>query len=268
MLYDTLGAHFSLVVYLCCLCSSSHLACMITLNEYFAKDKKQRWLRVSLVIIFAVLLTISIMISISFKLLLYPLEQTLEIAFGVERQQNPHTFVKYLAVLAVVVAPLVLYPFWISIFQLSHNAQSMLRALLRHWLVTPLCLGLRKISRWKWLHKVSLCVNHKEGRKRVRAILLFLLFGNMGVVFCLQILFVTVSLLHALGQKFTSGWVDSDGVIHCSLNQRVENAMGFGQILPLFLLLLPALSAFELYCGKLCLGDVKRPTNSQHRFAE
>ncbi|KAF2145189.1 uncharacterized protein K452DRAFT_356486 [Aplosporella prunicola CBS 121167] len=48
-------AQWDLVVLLSCLSSSSHLACVITLKHYFVKYHTSAWLRIILIILFAVL---------------------------------------------------------------------------------------------------------------------------------------------------------------------------------------------------------------------
>lgn len=66
-------------------------------------------------------------------------------------------------------------------------------------------------------------------------------------MFVMQIAFAALSLSLTLAQKFsTSG---KDGQM-CSLNTREENQMGYGQILAIFMLALPAIATYETYKGE------------------
>jgi len=63
-------------------------------------------------------------------------------------------------------------------------------------------------------------------------------------VFLIQVAFATISVSMALAQKFSPGSEDE-----CSLNSPGENEMGYGQVLAIFLLVLPAIATFEAYKG-------------------
>ena len=57
------GAHWNLVVYMSCLSSSTHLACVLTLRKYFGIHKVTGRMRVVLIILFSLLLIPSIIVS-------------------------------------------------------------------------------------------------------------------------------------------------------------------------------------------------------------
>jgi hypothetical protein len=60
---DGNDAHWNLVVYMSCLSSSTHLACVLTLRKYFVKHKVTAIMRVVLIILFSLLLIPSIIVS-------------------------------------------------------------------------------------------------------------------------------------------------------------------------------------------------------------
>ena len=64
------GAHFSLVIYLSSLSSSSHLAAIVTLRRYFNDNPALALLRIALISTFALGLAISITISENFFIFL------------------------------------------------------------------------------------------------------------------------------------------------------------------------------------------------------
>ncbi|KAJ8116697.1 hypothetical protein OPT61_g1947 [Boeremia exigua] len=62
--FEVQGAHFVLILYICALSSSSHLAAIITLRKYFRKYKIIAKIRLTLVIVFAVCLFASMIAAI------------------------------------------------------------------------------------------------------------------------------------------------------------------------------------------------------------
>lgn len=60
---DLDGAHFTLIVYLSCLSSSSHLAAIMTLRKYFADNQTLALFRITIISLFAVLLSVSISLA-------------------------------------------------------------------------------------------------------------------------------------------------------------------------------------------------------------
>lgn len=63
------GAHWNLVVYMSCLSSSTHLACVLTLRKYFGRHKLTAIIRVVLIILFSLMLIPSIIVSLSLCML-------------------------------------------------------------------------------------------------------------------------------------------------------------------------------------------------------
>ena len=63
-------------------------------------------------------------------------------------------------------------------------------------------------------------------------------------VFLIQVVFATIIVAMALAQKFSPRGDDE-----CSLNSPEENEMGYGQVLAILLLVLPAIATFEAYKG-------------------
>lgn len=62
--FEVQGAHFVLILYICALSSSSHLAAIITLRKYFRKYKLIAKIRLTLVIVFAICLSASMIAAI------------------------------------------------------------------------------------------------------------------------------------------------------------------------------------------------------------
>lgn len=57
------GAHWNLLVYMSCLSSSTHLACVLTLRKYFGIHRITAIIRVVLIVLFSLLLIPSILVS-------------------------------------------------------------------------------------------------------------------------------------------------------------------------------------------------------------
>jgi hypothetical protein len=62
--FEVQGAHFVLILYICALSSSSHLAALITLRKYFHKYKLIAKIRFTLIIFFAIFLLPSMIAAI------------------------------------------------------------------------------------------------------------------------------------------------------------------------------------------------------------
>jgi hypothetical protein len=81
----------------------------------------------------------------------------------------------------------------------------------------------------------------REALKKTASLILL---WTPGLIFISQILFATISTGLTLGQKFAE---PPAGSHLCSLQSPDEDASGFGQILPMLLLVLPVFSALEAY---------------------
>lgn len=60
------GAHFALIVYLSCLSSTSHLAAIVTLRKFFEQNQALALFRITIISLFAVLLSVSITLTSAF----------------------------------------------------------------------------------------------------------------------------------------------------------------------------------------------------------
>ena len=76
----------------------------------------------------------------------------------------------------------------------------------------------------------------------------------------MQVIFALASVFFVLVQKFAkrSGY--------CNLSSAGEDTWSFGQILPMFLLLLPLLSAAEICFGKLKAFDYSEHTPGAGKY--
>jgi hypothetical protein len=63
---DLDSAHFTLIVYLSCLSSSSHLAAIVTLRKYFEDNQTLALFRITIISLFALLLSVSISLTSAF----------------------------------------------------------------------------------------------------------------------------------------------------------------------------------------------------------
>lgn len=63
---DLYSAHFALIIYLSCLSSSSHLAAIVTLRKYFEENQTLALFRITIIGLFALLLSLSISLTSAF----------------------------------------------------------------------------------------------------------------------------------------------------------------------------------------------------------
>jgi hypothetical protein len=72
--YDSADlAHWNLIVYMACLSSSTHLACVLTLRKYFNQHKETGTVRIVFIILFSLFLIPSIIMSYCFEAFLIPI---------------------------------------------------------------------------------------------------------------------------------------------------------------------------------------------------
>ena len=274
------GAHWNLVVYMSCLSSSTHLACVLTLRKYFAVHKVTATIRVILIILFSLFLIPSIFVSPTLTLtscdllakmsqprlccLLWKLSLTnliLQLSFCFEvflfplvllaiherEKGKPAALVSDLSNAFQITA--YTYLFYTAVMQLliPHHEK------IKKW---RLWRGMRRILGSKFLGVVSRRLMGKRAYewlvKWLGRLFWYLLFLSPGTVFVLQIFFAATSLVFTLAQKFAKPrQLDleySDGQL-CSLNTKGENTLGFGQLLALAFLALPVFMAYECYSG-------------------
>ena len=210
------SAHFTLVLYLSFLSSSSHLAAIITLRQYFGDHPGLAKLRLFCTWIFAGLLLVQ-----SRPLALFPF---LRLAMP--------------------------WIFWTATWHLITIED---REVHKANYKTIKRLASRSIC---WILRYNPSAKAKDRWKRhtvyPRKVLHYLAFLTPFSVFVLQIFFASFGVALVLAQKFTPGGPDSNV---CSLRSDEENEMGYGQILAILLLILPIIAAYEAYKGKCSHGD-------------
>ena len=252
---DYHNAHWTLIVYMSCLSSSTHLAAVLTLRKYFDDHKKIAVLRICLILAFSALLVVALSTSRSFYVFLLPFHLIL-VKTGLKWRSKyvfPWVFFWVLSFT---------YIFYIAIIQLLPEKRDAIKVWLnkKAWPIVRKWLGL-------WL--INTLVQKSLGRKMyhtVRACFVasfwYLLFSSPRSIFVLQILFSIIAATFCLAQKFAMPTeVDKNAGYRCSLNNKRENRMEFGQVLSLLLLLQPVLAAWETYMRKLPLGSCSSGTD-------
>lgn len=232
------GAHFSLVIYLSSLSSSSHLAAIITLRRYFNDNPALALLRIALISTFALGLAISITLSESFNIFYFVFWYIFD---HVDFAVIPLVYDVF------VIWP-ILWAFWTGIWQIVPGARDRFTAWVTRKIWLPICsVGRRICFPLSFVqHRIPTRVSDRL-RKYARATLHYMVFLSPGTVFVLQIVFAVISVAMVLAQKFSPG----NPVYHeCSLNSKDENKMGYGQILALLMLALPIIAVVEAYKGE------------------
>lgn len=244
---DIYTAHFTLVIYLSSLSSSSHLAAIVTLRKYFSVNPTLALLRIILIAAFAVVLTVSIAFADTFgpfySILFYLMDAT-SLFFPIPEP---------LAIL-ISIWP-ILWTFWTGIWQVVPKSRDLFAAWIERRCWLPMCSVDRRVLCFQRLsafirHRTSEQTRHRL-KKCVRATLHYMFFLSPGSVFVLQIIFAAISVAMVLAQKFSPG----DPGYECSLNSKDENKMGYGQILAFLMLTLPAIAAVEAYKGEQYLPE-------------
>ena len=237
---DIFGAHFTLVIYLSSLSSSSHLAAIITLRKYFSANPALALLRIVLITAFALVLAASIAVSHAFR----PFYSLLLIL--VYGSVEDLTLSKSIAIILSTWP--ILWAFWTGIWQIVPESRDRFMAWVKkvwwppiHAMGRCICRPLRCV-RYRFSAKAS-----DSLRKYARATLHYIVFLSPGTVFVLQVLFAAISVAIALLQKFAPGDPDYD---QCSMDSEDENKTGYGQILAFLMLTLPVIAAVEAYKGE------------------
>jgi hypothetical protein len=239
------GAHFSLIVYLSCLSSSSHLACVLTLRKYFQHHHFTSVLRVAVIGGYALFLSISIGISRTFEPFFTVIRITLFHILGKPTQYDSKH--RWIALELIPAIFLFLYLFWIAVVPLKEDWQGQIAQVIRDS-VWPKCRQLLGLDPKGILRRLFRKILRATIRTRIKAVVKkifwYCLFPSPGTVFLLQVTFALTSVFFVLVQKFAkqSGY--------CNLSSAGENTWSFGQTLPMFLLFLPLFSAAETYFGK------------------
>jgi hypothetical protein len=143
------------------------------------------------------------------------------------------------------------YVFYIAIIQLLPDTRDAIRAWLKTkaWPVAHKWLGLWLMS--KLFQKVLRKDTYHNLRDLLAVSFWYLLFLGPMSIFVLQIAFSFVAATFTIAQKFSKPTaVDIKARFTCTLNNKAEDQMDFGQVLAMLLLLQPVLAAWEIYMGK------------------
>lgn len=229
---DLYSAHFALIVYLSCLSSSSHLAAIVTLRKYFEENQTLALFRITIISLFALLLSLSISMTSAFGPLYFVLNTVTD------------WFVNGPLGIFLSIVP-ILWTFWTGIWQIVPA----LRVRFQAWLTRVVWPRIKRAGLgrcWSWIQRRLSERKIQKLRRMFWLIMTYICFLSPMTVFLIQVLFAIISIAMALAQKFDPGSKD-DG--ECSLNSPEENEMGYGQVLAILLLVLPAISTFEAYKG-------------------
>ena len=233
------GAHAALIVYLSCLASSSHLAGILNLRSYFRKHRILGTVRICLVALFAVFLTVALRYSAN--------------AFGILAAyvDYPFEFIStvipiWFPILLAVPILAILYTFWLALIQILDRPRLWIERMIRKkiWPFVRKWLGIwAALSLCRRILPENIC---NWCSRSVKSLFWFGLFGHPFFTCILQIIFTFLSVSLALLQKLIPSYFPD---LPCDLTSPEENAWGFGQVLPMLLLLLPLLQAAELLSG-------------------
>ncbi|KAL5399222.1 hypothetical protein PMIN06_000968 [Paraphaeosphaeria minitans] len=220
--FEVQGAHFVLVLYVCALSSSSHLAALITLRKYFCRYRLIAKIRLTLVILFACFLLASMIAAIGMPELVHTTPQ------GVPEKQAR---VQRLA-------------FVVPMFFIIVGFSTALVCIM--WTPRRNAASPRDTHVWNRDGRGPLAT--RRGSMAVPAnfgIGLFsILFLNPLVAFIIQLILALLSTILVLSQKFS---VPEEPGKWCGLQDQGEKEWGFGQTLSVVMLLLPAMSAAQAY---------------------
>jgi hypothetical protein len=223
--FEVQGAHFVLILYMCALSSSSHLAALVTLRKYFKEYKLIAKVRLTMVIVFALFLLASMLAAIS-------MPEVYFVNGTGHREKCPRS-----NRLAFVI------PMFFILIGFSTA------------LVCILCqpkqplFWSRKTSSWVEKMVPGTPIQRRQCDSFVPSVncgllLLHIIFLNPLIAFIIQIVLAILSTILVLSQKFS---VPEDPKRWCGLQDKGEDVWGFGQTLSVVMLLLPATSACQTY---------------------
>jgi hypothetical protein len=242
------GAYFTLIVYLSSLSSTSHLAAIITLRQYFYDNYALAQIRVYCIIFFAATLGGSMIYSEA-----GPLSIVLYLISKMDRDTKIPAGVP-----GLLSTFQVLWFLWTGIYHVNvwspgyFNTWNVTLKRLYNWMVLMpsrwigRCVS-RPLSFVPYRFSAKSNARLRKYAVYARATIRYLIFLTPGSLFLLQILFASLNVALILAQKFSPG--DPDSHV-CSLNSTDENKMGYGQILAFLLLGLPLIAAIEAFNGK------------------
>jgi hypothetical protein len=242
------GAHFVLILYICALSSSSHLAALITLRKYFRRYKLIAKIRLGLVVVFALFLLCSMIAAIAM-----PTEVVTNHDGVLEKQHRvqrlsfivPMIFIIFgfsTALVCILYRP----PKAELTYRRSSSSGRSTKSLLSR------CIP-RKVPITFTLPGYPSQFVMLPANFGLR--LLYYLVLNPLIAFTIQIVLASLSVILVLSQKFA---VPDDKTVWCGLQDSGENIWGFGQTLSVVMLLLPAMSAAQTYLeGRQDIQDGK-----------
>ena len=230
-------AHFTLIVYMCCLSSSSHLASIITLRKYLEEHPLTSIVRICLVVVFAVALFVSIVLNGAFGPVFIPIGYILSPTGSNPLLAGIFSFLPIMWLFWT--ATLEVAPFWRE--TVKNFVRKHAWPFCRKWLLIGVPLD--------FVRRGLKSAVEQTLRKVMAACFWYLLLLTPCSIFVLQVLFAATSMAMTLAQKFAKPGSDYPADA-CTLSSSDENAWGFGQILPVLLLWLPTFSAMEVYVGK------------------
>jgi hypothetical protein len=246
--FEVQGAHFVLILYICALSSSSHLAALITLRKYFRRYQLIAKIRMTLVIVFALFLLCSMIAAISIPTSAIAQDD------GVEERQERVQRLSFLVPMIFII-----FGFSTALACILHKPRN--KSGIPSWNSTNLDShghGKQK-SMFTLVHHLTdhgltptqyISVPANIGLK-----LLYYLFLNPLITFAFQILLAVLAVILVLSQKFA---VPDDKQKWCGLNDQGENVWGFGQTLSMVMLLLPSMSAAQTFLeGRQDIQDRK-----------
>ncbi|KAH7130388.1 hypothetical protein B0J11DRAFT_557485 [Dendryphion nanum] len=224
--FEAQGAHFVLVLYICALSSSSHLAALITLRKYFRKYKLIAKIRIATVVIFALFLFCSMIACIAMP------PTTMVYDGKIETQRRVHRL-----------------SFLVPMFFMLIGFSTALVCILYRPKSPGLAYQTSDLSGRSILSLIHRVTDHKRSLsipRNIGLVILYYLFLNPLVAFIVQIILMLLSIILVLTQKFSKP-AGGDKGRWCGLEDPAENSWGFGQTLSLVMLLLPAMSAGQTY---------------------
>ncbi|KAF1948896.1 hypothetical protein CC80DRAFT_223745 [Byssothecium circinans] len=228
--FEVQGAHFVLILYICALSSSSHLAALITLRKYFRRYKLIAKIRITFVVIFALFLFASMVAAISMPETSYTNDEgIIEHQMRVQRLSFLVPMIFMLIGFSTALVTTLYIPHHASLSVSPRRTDSGAS----HYFHFP-SHPRRRLSATE-----HVTIPAKRSLK-----LLVLIFLNPLISFIIQIILATLSVILVLSQKFS---IPEEPEKWCGLMGDGENGWGFGQTLSVVMLLLPTMSAGQAY---------------------
>ncbi|KAF2020071.1 hypothetical protein BU24DRAFT_459686 [Aaosphaeria arxii CBS 175.79] len=227
------GAHFVLILYICTLSSSSHLAALITLRKYFQTYKLIAKIRMTMVVVFALFLLCSMIASLAVR------PHHGDYRGSSESQQRAHRL-----------------SFLVPMFFMLVGYSTALICILYRPRQTELAYrsnDMAGLSSMSLVRRGASFDSEAALPKNVGSCIMFFLVLNPLLAFIIQIILMILSVVLVLSQKFSR---PQDKKRWCGLDDAGENTWEFGQTLSVVMLLLPAMSAGQTYLeGRQVIKD-------------